>query len=69
MDPVNYNNNERIKGLGNLPASEMTKRETIATQLLPAIVTQINPQTEHGMKTCVDKAVELTDLLLKRLYQ
>ena len=43
MDNIQYNNKERLKSLGEVPAKDMTKREQIALDTLTAIIASIKP--------------------------
>ena len=69
MDAIDYNNKERVKAFGNAPAKEMTKREKIATETLAAIVGVVDPTSEKGLDMCVERAIVLTDKLLKKLSE
>ena len=69
MDTIDYNNRERVKAFGNRPASEMTKREKIATETFAAIVGVVDPTSEKGLDMCVERAIVLTDKLIKRLNE
>lgn len=50
-----------------LPVGGMTKREYIATQVLPAFVDRAKKTEEGWGETCVDGAVRIADMLLERL--
>ena len=69
MDAIEHNNRERLREFGNSPASEMTKREKIATETLAAIVGVVDPTSEKGLDMCVERAIVLTDKLIKRLNE
>lgn len=75
MDTIDYNNKERVKAFGNRPASEMTKREKIAVEILAAIVVSVEePAKNKGYNDeaydqCVESAITLTDKLLKKLSE
>jgi len=74
MDTIDYNNKERVKAFGNRPASEMTKREKIAVEILAAIVGVEKPAKNKGYNDeaydqCVESAITLTDKLLKKLSE
>lgn len=69
MDAMEYNNRERLREFGNSPVSEMTKREKIAIETLAAVVGVVNPTSSEGYDRCVDRAVILTDKLIKKLCE
>ncbi len=69
MDAIEHNNRERVSAFGNRPAKEMTKREMIATETLAAIVGVVDPTSEKGLDMCVERAIVLTDKLLKKLSE
>jgi hypothetical protein len=69
MDAIEHNNRERLREFGNSPASEMTIRERIATETLAAIVGVVDPTSEKGLDMCVERAIVLTDKLIKRLNE
>jgi len=66
---IDYNNRERIRAFGAAPVSEMTKRERIALDTLSSIVGVENPTTTEGYDTCIERAIVLTDKLIKRLNE
>ncbi len=69
MDAIEYNNRERLREFGNAPASEMSIRAMIATETLAAIVGVEKPYNDEGLDRCVDRAIVLTDKLIKRLNE
>ena len=69
MDAIEYNNRERLKEFSNSPASEMTKRERIAMETLVAIVGVVSPVSDEGLDRCVERAIVLTDKLIKKLNE
>jgi hypothetical protein len=69
MDAIEHNNRERLREFGNSPARGMTIRERIATETLAAIVGVVDPTSEKGLDMCVERAIVLTDKLLKKLSE
>jgi hypothetical protein len=72
MNAIEHNNKERLKEFGNTPASEMTKREKIAVEILTAIIGVEKPAKNKGYNDeaydqCVESAITLTDKLIKKL--
>jgi len=69
MDAIEYNNRERLREFGNAPASEMSIRARIAMETLVAIVGVERPCTDEVYNQCVERAIILTDKLIKRLNE
>ena len=63
-DAIKENNKLRTQQIGNIPASEMTKREKMALHILNGILTTDNTFSYEEM---VDNAVNITDLLIEKL--
>ena len=63
-DAIKENNKLRTQQIGNMPASEMTKREQMALHILSGILTTDNTFSYEEM---VDNAVYITDLLIEKL--
>ena len=64
LDAIRENNKLRTQQIGNMPASEMTKREQMALHILNGILTTDNTFSYEEM---VDNAVYITDLLIEKL--
>lgn len=64
LDIIKENNKLRTQQIGNMPASEMTKREQMALHILNGILTTDNTFSYEEM---VDNAVYITDLLIEKL--
>ena len=66
MDSIEYNNRERLKEFGNKPASEMTIRTKIATDITAAMVEK---SSYALMEEDLDVAIALADKLIKKLSE
>lgn len=64
IDAIKENNKLRIQQMGNMSASEMTKREQMALNILNGILTTDNTFSYEEM---VDNAVYISDLLIEKL--
>jgi len=63
MGALEENNKMRIQQLGEVPASEMTKREKIAIEILNGLLS--NPYLDA--EPVIDHAIIITDLLIQKL--
>ena len=63
-DAIKENNKLRTQQIGNMPASEMTKREQMALHILNGILTTDNTFSYEEM---VDNSVNIADLLIEKL--
>ena len=68
MDSIEYNNRERLKAFGNAPASEMTIRTKIATDITAAMVAATTGSYAL-MEEDLDAAIALADKLIKKLSE
>jgi hypothetical protein len=64
MNPITENNKLRTEQLGNRPASEMTKREKMALEILNGLLISSN---EIDVSELSKSAVHLADLLISEL--
>ena len=69
-DAIKENNKLRTQQIGNIPASEMTKREKMALYILSGIFKN-ESTNERGSRLTyeemVDNAVNITDLLIEKI--
>jgi len=63
-DAIKENNKLRTQQMGNMPASEMTKREQMALHILSGIFKNDDALTYDEM---VEEALTLTDLLIEKI--
>ena len=63
-DAIKENNKLRTQQIGNMSASEMTKREQMALHILNGILTTDNTFSYEEM---VDNAVNISDLLIEKI--
>ena len=66
MDSREYNNRERLKEFGNTPASEMSIRVKIATDITVAMVEK---SSYALMEEDLDVAIAIADKLIKKLSE
>ena len=66
MDSIEYNNRERLRAFGNKPASEMTIRTKIATDITAAMVEK---SSYALMEEDLDVAIAIADKLIKKLSE
>ena len=66
MDSIEYNNRERLKEFGNKPASEMSIRVKIATDITVAMVEK---SSYALMEEDLDMAIAIADKLIKKLSE
>lgn len=66
MDSIEYNNRERLRAFGNAPASEMSIRAKIATDITVAMVEK---SSYALMEEDLDVAIALADKLIKKLSE
>ena len=64
LDIIKENNKLRTQQIGNMPASEMTKREQMSLHILSGILTTDNTFSYEEM---VDNAVNISDLLIEKI--
>jgi hypothetical protein len=64
MNPIKENNKLRTEQLGNQPASEMTKREKMALEILNGLLISSN---EIDVSELSKSAVHFADLLISEL--
>ena len=64
LDIIKENNKSRTQQIGNMPASEMTKREQMSLHILSGILTTDNTFSYEEM---VDNAVNISDLLIEKI--
>ena len=67
MTDLEHNNRERLKALGAVPTKDMTKRERIALDTLTSLIEVMKPSTDEGFDVCIERAITLTDKLIKKL--
>ena len=69
-DAIKENNKLRTQQMGNMPASEMTKREQMALYILSGILKN-ESTNERGSRLTyeemVDNAVNISDLLIEKI--
>lgn len=65
IDAIRENNKLRTQQIGNMPASEMTKREQMALSILEGLLSKSN--CEGSEDFYVDKAISLADMLIEKL--
>lgn len=69
-DAIKENNKLRTQQMGNMPASEMTKREQMALYILSGIFKN-ESTNERGSRLTyeemVDNAVNISDLLIEKI--
>jgi hypothetical protein len=69
-DSIKENNKLRTQQMGNMPASEMTKREQMALYILSGIFKN-GSTNERGERLTyeemVDNAVNISDLLIEKI--
>jgi len=67
-DSIEYNNRERLKSFGNAPASEMSIRTKIVTDITAAMVAGcVGSYTL--MEEDLDEAITIADKLIKKLCE
>ena len=66
MDSIEYNNRERLRAFGNKPASEMSIRARIATDITVAMVEK---SSYALMEEDLDVAIAIADKLIKKLSE
>ena len=66
MDSIEYNNRERLRAFGNTPASEMSIRVKIATDITVAMVEK---SSYALMEEDLDVAIAIADKLIKKLCE
>lgn len=68
MDAIEYNNRERLREFGNAPASEMSIRARITTDITAAMVAGC-VGSYALMEENLDAAIALADKLIKKLSE
>lgn len=63
MSAIEENNKMRTQQLGEMPASEMTKREKMATEILAGL----SGRNDITIEQMLDQAIKLTDSLIEKL--
>jgi hypothetical protein len=63
MSAIEENNKMRTQQLGEMPASEMTKREKMATEILAGL----SGRNDITIEQMLDHAIKLTDSLIEKL--
>lgn len=63
MSAIEENNKMRTQQLGEMPASEMTKREKMATEILAGL----SCRNDITIEQMLDHAIKLTDSLIEKL--
>lgn len=63
MSAIEENNKMRTQQLGEMPASEMTKREKMATEILSGL----SGRNDITIEQMLDYAIKLTDSLIEKL--
>jgi hypothetical protein len=67
MDPIEYNNRERLKAFSNAPANEMSIRDKIAIEAMSSLIKTMNIHTDESFEEVADLAVKMADTLIKKL--
>jgi hypothetical protein len=67
MDPIEYNNRERLKAFSNAPANEMSIRDKIAIEVMSSLIKTMNIHTDESLEEVADLAVKMADTLIKKL--
>ena len=68
MSAMEENNRERLRQLGSAPASEMTKRERIATEAMSALIANgWISEREEQMALLADMAMKMADIMIKSM--
>lgn len=65
MSAIEENNKMRTQQLGELPASEMTKREQMALSILEGLLSNFDYKGREEFY--VDEAISLADKLIEKL--
>jgi hypothetical protein len=67
MDPIEYNNKERLKAFSNAPANEMSIRDKIAIEAMSSLIKTMNIHTDESLEEVTDLAVKMADTLIKKI--
>jgi hypothetical protein len=67
MDPIEYNNKERLKAFSNAPANEMSIRDKIAIEVMSSLIKTMNIHTDESLEEVTDLAVKMADTLIKKI--
>ena len=68
MSAMEENNRERLRQLGSAPASEMTKRERIATEAMSALIANgWISEREEQMALLAEMAIKMADAMIKKI--
>ncbi len=67
MSAIEENNRERLLALGGMPASEMTKREHIATEAMAALIKSMDIRSEENIGRAADLATKMADAMIKAM--
>ena len=68
MSAIEENNRERLLSLGARPASEMTKRERIATEAMASLIANgWLSEKEESMELIAEMAAKMADAMIKAM--
>lgn len=68
MSAIEENNRERLLAMGARPASEMTKRERIATEAMSALIANgWLSEKEEQMALVAETAAKMADAMIKAM--
>ena len=68
MSAIEENNRERLLALGARPASEMTKRERIATEAMSSLIANgWLSEKEESIELVAEFAAKMADAMIKKL--
>ena len=68
MSAIEENNRERLLAMGARPASEMTKRERIATEAMSALIANgWLSEKEEQMARVAETAAKMADAMIKAM--
>ena len=70
MDSIEYNNRERLKAVGNSPASDMTIRDRIAMEAMSSLIAKgWLSEKEESMEAIADLSAKMADKMIKKLCE
>ena len=67
MNAIEENNRERMIALGNKPASEMTRRDHMATEAMSALINSMDIRSEENLDRVAELAVKMADSMIRAL--
>ena len=68
MSAIEENNRERLLAMGARPASEMTKRERIATEAMASLIAKgWLSEKEESMELIAELAVKMADAMIRKI--